>query len=542
MNYDYIIVGAGSAGCVLANQLSIDPDAKVLVLEAGGDARDMRIRMPLLATKLWDDPSVNWNYTTEPLKECDGQRLDVPRGKILGGCSSINGMIYARGHPLDYDEWEKRGARGWGYKDVLPAFKKIESHWLGETEYHGADGPLTVRISPIRTPLTGPILEAARQCGFPVSDDPSGAQPEGFSAPEVTVDHRGRRASTNEAFLQPVSARPNLTVHTGAHVTRVIIERGIATGVEYIRDGQLCTARADREIILSGGALNSPQILMLSGVGPADALTRLGIDVAADLPGVGQNLQDHLLVGMEARCKKPYSFDREMRLDRLLAAVLQWSLTGKGQASAVPMPAIGYIRTRPELDRPDIQYIFAAVGGAARPWFPGIVKPAGDAFMARNILLHPESRGSVTLSSADPLAKPLIQLNLLSSRNDVATIRQSIKVMRNMISQSPLAELCLGEYLPGSGVKTDAEIDAYVRQTANTAYHPVGTCAMGEGSDAVVDPDLKVRGVQNLRVADASVMPTIPGGNTNAAAIMIGMRASDFILADRHTTKRRGGS
>jgi choline dehydrogenase len=526
--FDYIIVGAGSAGCVLANRLSEDGSARVLLLEAGGRDSNPLIHMPLAMTKLNPDPRINWQLETEPEPHCYDRRIWVPRGKVLGGTSSINAMIYTRGHPLDYDQWRQSGLTGWGYADVLPYFKRSEGSWRGETEYHGGAGPLT--ISPQRNP--SPLYElfaaAGERAGYKRSSDYNGSEPEGIARPELTIAG-GRRNSTARAYLRPAMKRPNLTVATRALAHRVVVKGGRAVAVEYRQDGALRTAHADREIVLSGGTYNSPQLLMLSGIGAADELKSLGIEPVVDLPSVGQNLQEHVNTVLTVDIGKAISFDSQLRADRLTLNVLKWALLGAGGAASLPLQSVSFLRTRPESERPDIELLVSPVAPDAWVWFPGVKKPIGHRFSSRIAVLHPRSRGQVKLRSAHPEDPPRIFWNLLSDPDDLATLKSGLKAVRAIFAQEPMKSLVTGEVRPGPGTETDADIDEYLRRNCGTAQHPAGTCRMGADAASVLDGDLRVRGVAGLRVADCSVMPQVIGGNTNAPTIMIAEKAADLI-------------
>ncbi len=527
--YDYIIVGAGTSGCVLAERLSADPHCRVLLLEAGKDDTDIRVRLPLAARHLWVHPGFNWGYVSEPEPHADNRRIAVPRGKIVGGSSSINGMLYTRGHPSDFDQWRQMGCTGWSYDDVLPIYKRLETDWRGAGPYHGGAGPMHIARARTMEALVAPLREAARKAGFPSTDDHQGASPEGYGVPDLNIAH-GKRASAASVFLKPARRRANFTLEIHAQTTRLIIENGRAVGVEYVQNGSVKRVHAAREIILAGGVYNSPQLLMLSGIGPADELARHNIKVACDLPGVGKNLQDHAGVGVDMTCTEPVAFERELRADRLTLSVLRWALTGTGAAASMPVICNGFIRTRPELDRPDIQTLFTASSPFARVWFPGLRTGIGHRFASRSVLLHPESRGHVALASSDPLAKPRIFFNLLATQTDRVTLRNSIRTTRAVFAEDPFAALCGIELAPGRDIHSDDDIDAYVRRTVTTAFHGVGTCKMGIDDRAVVDPQLRVRGIDGLRVADASIMPTITGGNTHAPALMIGAKAAELVL------------
>ncbi|MCW2388114.1 choline dehydrogenase [Sphingobium sp. B11D3B] len=527
---DYIVIGAGSAGCVLANRLSAAPENQVLLLEAGAHDRHPLIRMPFAFMKLQFMPSLTWPYWSEPEPGLDGRRLWLPRGKVLGGTSSINGMVYARGHPADYEEWSALGATGWSWDEVLPYFRRSERSWRGDSADHGVEGPLTV--SPVETtgPLHDAVMQTARALGHPIFDDQHGPNSgHGFAPPEVTVD-KGRRASSSRQFLHPVAHRPNLAIRTGCTVTRIVIEAGRAVGVEIMDKGRPTLLRARREVILCAGTYNSPQLLMLSGIGPADDLRALGIDVVADLPGVGRNLQEHPLTGIGYTLTEPIGFESNLRFDRLLLNVGRFFLGLGNRATQLPVTAFGFMPTKPGLARPDIKANIYPTRLDARVWFPGIRKGAGHAMSAFAVLLRPESRGSVRLRSRNPADAPEIRINMYEDERDLVTMRRAVRMLREFFATAPLRDLAGGEIMPGSGVQSDAEIDAYNRRSSVLAHHASSTCAMGTDEQAVVDPALRVRGIEGLRVADASVMPRIVGGNTNAPVIMIAEKAADLIL------------
>jgi choline dehydrogenase len=527
---DFVVVGAGSSGCVVAARLSEDNTASTLLLEAGGRDDHLYLRMPLGFLRAVRDPRFGWNFMSEPEAHLGNRPLWIPRGKVLGGCSSINGMFYMRGHPRDYDEWLQLGCAGWGYEDVLPYFKRSETSWRGENRYHGACGPL--RVIPVNTRglFHEEMMETARRRGYPISADINGDNPEGFARGEVTIDDRGRRSSAARAYLYPAMTRSNLRIALNALTTRVLFEGDAAVGVEYVQAGQIKKVRARREVILSGGAYNSPQLLMLSGVGPAHHLARHNIAVVRDAPGVGQNLSEHAVSMVEFAALKPTTFLAKLRADRAMVSAARWAVFGGGPFSTLINSCNGIIRTETGLDRPDVQLMCNPVRLDADVWFPGVSSRKDHLFSVGIVALHPRSRGYVELKSGDPASAPRMVLNLAADLADVATIRRGIRAVRELYRTSPQGELTGKELTPGPQIQTDEQIDEFIRGSVQLTQHPVGTCAMGTGDAAVVDENLRVRGVQNLRVVDASIMPTVPGGNTNAPAIMIGEKGADLIL------------
>ena len=525
--YDFIIVGGGSAGCVLANRLSEDPATKVLLLEAGNPDRHLWLKLPLKFRDLMTDMRFNWGYETEPEAALDNRKLYIPRGKVLGGSSSINGMLYCRCHPADFDHWRQLGLAGWSYADILPYFKRSEAYPDGESTYHGSEGPLKISKGDRDTDAHKAYLAAGRANGFPVTEDHNGVLQDGFGPADYTIGAGGRRASVSQMFLKPALSRRNLKVLTGALASRVLFEDKHAIGVEYRHKGAVAQAMAGREVLLSGGTYNSPQLLMLSGIGPADHLKGHGITPVHDARDVGRHLQDHVHVGVGYESKN--SFDAELRADRLGIAAVNWLFFKRGPLTTLPVACLAYIRTRPELSAPDIELLMNRVNPEAHVWFPGIRKPKGGYMGTRVVLLHPESRGSVSLRSNNPADKAVIRHNYLSTQKDLDTLREGVKQARQIYATQPLAGMLGGEVWPGKNIQSDAEIDAYIRSTASMIYHPTSTCRMGSDPDAVVDAELRVNGVTGLRVIDASVMPAVPGGHTNAPTIMIAEKAADMI-------------
>jgi choline dehydrogenase len=530
--YDYIIVGAGSAGCVLANRLTENPDVTVLVLEAGGKDNSIFMKMPLAWRQIWRGPRFNWNFTTEPERFLDGRQVALPRGKVLGGSSSINGMLYVRGNPRDYDLWRQAGCDGWSYADVLPYFKRAEGSWRGEGEYHGGAGPLGVSATDVSNLGFDLIRDTAKAAGIPMTDDFSGGQPEGFGIVDLTIKD-GVRCSAAKAYLHPALTRSNLTLKINALTQRVLIENGRATGVSYLSDGAQTIAHAKREVILCGGSYNSPQLLLLSGIGPAEQIAEHGIKPVHDLPGVGKNLSEHVVFHVQFALKKPITFLSRLRADKVAMSVLQWAMFRTGDFATQALTALAFVRSRADLERPDIQLFFNSTRMDAKVWFPGITTPQKHMLEGYPSLNYPESRGEVRLRSADPRDPPRIWLNFLGTEQDRATARECIRLVRRIYNTPPLGSLIESETSPGTDVVSDADIDAFTRRTAEVGHHPVGTCAMGTGEMAVVDPQLRVRGLSGLRVVDASIMPTVPGGNTNGPTIMIAERAADLIAGNR---------
>jgi choline dehydrogenase len=527
--FDYVIVGAGSAGCVLANRLTLEPQARVLLLEAGGASTGLFKDMPMAFPKYVVRRDLNWNFESEPEPYLNGRRIEIPRGKGLGGSSMINGMVYARGHRRDYDDWAQRGLARWSYADVLPYFRKSEKSWLGDNIYHGGSGEMEVAV-PESNMLYEEIRAASMAAGFPATDDYHGEQTEGFQRSEMTVV-RGRRGSAARVFLKPAMIRSNLYVETRTLASRIRIESGRAVGIDYVKGGRKFTAMADREVIVAGGVYGSPQLLMLSGVGPADHLMSLGIEPLVDLPGVGKNLVEHpfMFVGWNVR---PGAFRSELRVDRATAWVLKWGLLGKGLFATNGAAGNLFIRTERRLDRPDMQFTCMSGEVSARElWFPVIGKKPPHTLGAGLSMIKQDSRGEVRLRSADAHDPPRILFNLFKEKSDVERAIRGLKAIRDIYGREPLRGLVADEILPGGKVVSDADLERFIRDAGAITQHAVGTCQMGIDSEpnAVVDAALKVRGVDALRVVDASIMPDVPGGNTNAPTIMIAEKGADLI-------------
>jgi choline dehydrogenase-like flavoprotein len=527
-SYDYVIVGGGSAGCVLANRLSEDGAASVLLIEAGGRDLHPFIHIPLGMGKMHERDMFNWGYRTEPEPNMNGREIEAMRGKVLGGSSSINVMAYTRGNRGDYDRWAQKGALGWSYADVLPYFKRCETWEGGENPWRGGAGPVGTEFAKTTDPVYDAWLEAARAAGFPVTDDYNGRQQEGFGRGQYTI-RGGYRSSAATAYLRPAKSRPNLDVVTGALATRVLMHGTRATGVEYAQGiRETVRVNADREVILAGGAFNTPPLLMLSGIGPADHLRATGIKPVVDLP-VGKNLQDHLAVIIFFERLNESVFRHDMRFDRMAVSMLRAYFFGTGPGTVVPGGLHAFVKTRPELAVPDIEFMFRGAPADTHLWFPGIRPAYVDGYGIRPTLLHPDSRGEILLRSSDPREAPRIAYNFFSAPNDLPRLREGFKRAREVAYQAPMDAYRGRETSPGDAVKTDAEIDAFIRKTAITAHHPCGTCAMGTTPDTVTDPELRVRGVEHLRVVDASVMPDLVSAHINACVLMIAEKASDMI-------------
>ena len=527
-HYDYIIVGAGSAGCVLANRLSEDSSNKVLLLETGGSDKSIFIKMPTALSIPMNTDKYAWQFHTQPEPYLDNREMHCPRGKVLGGSSSINGMVYVRGHAKDFDEWQQHGANGWDYQSCLPYFQKAESFYLGENTYRGGKGPLGVNNgNEMQNPLYTTFIKAGVEAGYASTDDYNASQQEGFGPMHMTVKN-GVRSSASREYLDPVKSRSNLTVITGALAQKVILDGKKATGIEYKVNDNVQTAHAAKEVVLSAGPIGSPHILQLSGIGDKDILKKAGVEVKHHLPGVGQNLQDHLEFYFQYKCKQPITLNGKLGLISKGLIGAKWLLTRKGLGATNHFESCAFIRSKPGVEWPDIQYHFlpAAMRYDGRSAF------AGHGFQVHVGHNKPKSRGSVTIQSSNPEQPPQILFNYLQHKDDIEGFRACVRLTRDIIEQSAFDDYRDEEIQPGKHIQTDEEIDAFVRQAVESAYHPSCSCKMGEDDMAVVNSNTQVHGIESLRVVDSSIFPTVPNGNLNAPTIMVAEKAADIILGN----------
>ncbi len=530
--YDYIVIGAGSAGCVVARRLSDDPSVQVLLLETGGHAKGFWATAPAGMAQLFKDEKFNWRYSTEPVPTLADRSLYWPRGKALGGSSAINGMVYIRGNQRDFDHWESLGNPGWGWDSVLPLYRRIENYRGGDggRYSYGSDGPLTISDPAVKHPTAIDFIEAAKRNQIPTVEEFTGMEPESAGFLQATI-RNGARQSSYDAFIAPIRNRSNLVVKSGAHVKRVLVQNGEATGVEVLQDNQVHSIAASRQVIVSAGALNSPQVLMLSGIGDGDALRQHGIETVLHLPGVGQNLQDHFVARIQASVTPESSYNRALHGWRKYVEGIKYLVTGGGYLALAASMAAALVKSSPEVEYTDLEISFRPMTFTYHA--SGTVEIDNYNAMSASVYnTRPASRGEVRLRSSDPLAAPVFHPNFLSDERDIRAMVAGLRKLRTIWATEPLASRVIAELTPGAAIVTDDQIVDYMRREGQNAYHPAGSCKMGNDPMAVVDARLRVRGIGRLRVADASIMPTVTSGNTNAPSIMIGEKAAAMISED----------